>query len=197
MRVYVHTYTQDVQELAGAAVELIFGDFKLGSSEPATRILSTLFKDDEGKEACIISLSGVVLDACRGSLADEDLSSFLEDEHSLSSGGASQAVAAVIKKHRSRIAEALEAVARSTSLPQVKSVGWRLDVNVGKNDTSRSVREPFFHINLTSKVASNQAEAPLQETEQVSLVISGIHSFISFVTITGAFADRLNILFVL
>ena len=156
-----------MEALATAAVEHIFGDFKLESDHSATGILDKLFQGDKEREACIISLSGVLVDACRGVRDEGEIISFLEHEHSLSPD-ASKAVASAVAKHRQRLGEALRMVSRSSSLQQLHSADWRLDINVGKNDTARSTREPFFHINLKSKAAATLGNSAL-ETKEVSL----------------------------
>ena len=149
---------QEAKVLTEAAVKLIFGEVETkdllkeggGSAFGASEALRRIFgQDSEAKERCLASLSGILIDVGnrRASLPDEDVSSFLQSEHLLSPE-VSASISGAVREHRARISEALQVVSRSTPLPQLQSVKWRLDVNVGQNDTSKSVREPLFHVNL-------------------------------------------------
>ncbi len=150
-------------------MRFIFEDVTLEACDAGARgALSRVAGDDRARqERCLVSLSGAMVDACRNAESEEEVASYLESEHALGEEVA-RAVAGVAGASRARILQALQRVAGGDCLPQLRDAQWRLDVNVGQNDTSKSVREPLFHINLATSAEPKDPNAAARQDEEVS-----------------------------
>ena len=140
------------QALGSHAIEYMFALATSSSSSHAlpNSIVERVFGADGDAEASIASTAARVADVCRRGLEGDSAVRFLTHERACSRASAEGLVAAA-DANRERIVAALREASGRHAFRALHSVRWRLDVDVGKNDPSRSVRDPVFHVALVSR----------------------------------------------
>ena len=148
--------------LADAAAEILLGKDEVLKN---TGAWSSVFDDVQEKDQVLLTIAGVMVEACRNGLQGDELNSMLVTDHLLDSKSA-KAIAGVIEKSSPQITSGLSELSLSSPFPSLHSVNWRFDLNIGQNDSARSTREPVFHVCLNS-VQKTEKDKPIQAFDKV------------------------------